>query len=72
MSILIKAIQRANPRDKNAPKKWYVVQNSTGLIGETEVADLIADETTLNPAEALMSLRFLHPLTVRARIRKKI
>ena len=57
MSILIKAIQRANPRDKNAPKKWYVVQNSTGLIGETEVADLIADETTLNPAEALMSLR---------------
>ena len=57
MSILIKAVQRRNPLDKNAPLKWYPVQNSTGLVDETEVADQIADETTLNPSEALMAIR---------------
>lgn len=59
MAILIRAIQRANPRDKDAPKKWYAVQNSTGLVPETKVAELISDETTLNPSEALMSIRQL-------------
>lgn len=57
MSILIKAVQRRNPRDMKAEKKWYPVQNSTGQVDETKVADLIADETTLNPAEALMAIR---------------
>ena len=65
MAILIRAIQRANPRDKNAPKKWYAVQNSTGLVPETKVAELIADETTLNPSEALMSIRQLRKVIQR-------
>ena len=59
MAILIRAIQRANPRDKNAPKKWY------GLVPETKVAELIADETTLNPSEALMSIRQLRKVIQR-------
>ena len=65
MAILIRAIQRANPRDKNAPKKWYAVQNSTGLVPETKVAELIADETTLSPSEALMSIRQLRKVIQR-------
>lgn len=65
MAILIKAIQRANPRDKDAPKKWYAVQNSTGLVPETKVAELIADETTLNPSEVLMSIRQLRKIIQR-------
>lgn len=59
MSILIRAVQRRNPSDKNAPAKWYPVQHTTEQLDETEVAGLIADETTLNPAEALMAIRQL-------------
>lgn len=65
MSILIKAVQRHNPSDKDAPQKWYPVQNSTGMVDETRVADLIADETTLNPAEALMAIRQLRKVVQR-------
>ena len=65
IAILIRAIQRANPRDKDAPKKWYAVQNSTGLVPETKVAELISDETTLNPSEALMSIRQLRKVIQR-------
>lgn len=31
MGILVKAIQRINPRNKNAAKKWFAVQNSAGF-----------------------------------------
>ncbi|WP_304250040.1 HU family DNA-binding protein [Parabacteroides gordonii] len=65
MGILVKAIQRINPRNKDAAKKWFAVQNSAGLVGETKVAELIADETTLNPAEALMSIRQLYKILLR-------
>ncbi|MEY8612760.1 HU family DNA-binding protein [Parabacteroides segnis] len=65
MGILVKAIQRINPRNKNAAKKWFAVQNSAGLVSETKVAELIADETTLNPAEALMSIRQLYKILLR-------
>lgn len=65
MSILLKAIQRVNPLKKSEPKKWYPIQKSTGMIDETEVAELIADETTLNPAEALMAIRQLRKVLLR-------
>ncbi len=65
MSILLNKVQRGNPSDKNAAKKWYPVQNSTGLVDETKVADLIADETTLNPAEALMAIRQFQKVLLR-------
>lgn len=65
MSILIKPVQRANPSNKTAAKKWYFVQNSTGMVDETKVAELIADETTLNPAEALMAIRQLRKVMQR-------
>ncbi|RHR40171.1 DNA-binding protein [Parabacteroides sp. AF18-52] len=65
MGILVKAIQRINPRNKNAAKKWFAVQNSAGLVSETKVAELIADETTLNAAEALMSIRQLYKILLR-------
>lgn len=35
------------------------------MINETKVADLIADETTLNPAEALMAIRQLRKVLQR-------
>lgn len=39
--------------------KWYGVQKSMKKMTESEVAELVADETTLNPAEALMAIRQL-------------
>lgn len=59
MSILIKGVLRRDPFHPDDPPKWYPVQNSSGMVGETRVAELIADETTLNSSEALMAIRQL-------------
>lgn len=45
--------------------KWYPVQYTTKLVDETEVAELIADETTLNPMEAQMAIRQLRKVVQR-------
>lgn len=52
MSLLFNKAERGNPANQQAPKKWYPVLKSTGLVREKEVAKLLADETTLNPKEA--------------------
>lgn len=46
MSIFLKAVQRINPSKPDEPKKWYPVQYTTKMVDESEVAMLIADETT--------------------------
>ena len=65
MSIFLKPVQRANPSDPDAPKKWYPVQYTTKMVDENEVAMLIADETTLNPMEAAMAIRQLRKVVQR-------
>lgn len=65
MSIFLKAVQRINPADPDAPKKWYPVQYTTKLVDESEVAMLMADETTLNPMEAAMAIRQLRKVVER-------
>lgn len=45
--------------------KWYGVQKSMKKMTESEVAELVADETTLNPAEALMAIRQLRKVVQR-------
>lgn len=65
MSIFLKPVQRRNPSDKDAPMRWYPVQYTTKLVDETEVAELIADETTLNPMEAQMAIRQLRKVVQR-------
>ena len=65
MAILIKPVQRVNPLDKEAEKKWYVVQVTTSLVDETQVAIDLADETTLNPSEAMMAIRQLRKILLR-------
>lgn len=61
----MKPVQRRNPLDEDAPLKWYPVQYTTKLVDETEVAELVADETTLNPMEALMAIRQLRKIVQR-------
>mgnify|MGYP000514818707 FL=1 len=65
MAILVKPVQRINPLDKEAPKKWYVTQVTTAQADETEVAMELADETTLNPSEAMMAIRQLRKILLR-------
>lgn len=65
MSIFLKPVQRRNPADEDAPMKWYPVQYTTKLVDEIEVAELIADETTLNPMEAQMAIRQLRKVVQR-------
>ena len=65
MAILLKTIGRKSPIDKGAPVKYYPVQTTIRQVDETTVAEQIADETTLNPAEALMAIRQLRKILVR-------
>lgn len=65
MAILVKPVQRVNPNDEDAPKKWYVTQVTTAQVDETQVAMDLADETTLNPSEAMMAIRQLRKILLR-------
>ena len=56
MALFYNKVQRANPSNPDAPKKWYPVLKSIGRMTEKQVAKEIADETTLNPKEAEMAI----------------
>lgn len=66
MPIILKKVQRINPSKKDEAKKWYAIQQTLKQLDETEVANRIADETTLNPAEALMAIRQLRKVVQQA------
>lgn len=66
MPLFYNKVQRANPMDKDAPKKWYPVLKSVGMMEVQEVARQISDETTLNPKEAEMALAQLEKVLVSA------
>lgn len=65
MSIFLKPVQRRNPLKPDEAMKWYPVQNTVKMVDESEVAELIADETTLNPMEAQMAIRQLRKIVQR-------
>lgn len=65
MAILIKPVQRVNPQRTTDPMRWYVTQVTTAQVDETQVAMDLADETTLNPSEAMMAIRQLRKILLR-------
>lgn len=65
MAILIKPVQRVNPLKPSDPQKWYVTQVTTAQVDETQVAMDLAEETTLNPSEAMMAIRQLRKVLLR-------
>jgi predicted histone-like DNA-binding protein len=65
MAILFNKVERGNPLNLSAPKKWYPSLKGLGQTSEKEVARLIADETTLNPKEAEMALDQLRKVLTR-------
>jgi len=56
MALFYNTVEKGNPLKKDEPKKWYLALKTLGLIRERDVAKAIADETTLNPKEAEMTL----------------
>jgi predicted histone-like DNA-binding protein len=56
MALLFNKREKGNPSNPAAPKKWYPVLKSTRLVKEKEVAQKLAEETTLNPKEAEMAV----------------
>ena len=64
MSILFSRVQKINPQDRNAPKKWYPVLKRVSQVSEDEVAKQISDETTLNKNEAKMSMSQLEKVVL--------
>jgi predicted histone-like DNA-binding protein len=65
MPVIFKTVARGNPSNPAAPKKWYAILKSLGLITEKEVAKLMADETTLNNKEAEMALSQFEKIMLR-------
>ena len=65
MAVFYNKVEKVNPSDRTAPKKWYAVLKSISLISEKEVAKLVADETTLNRKEAEMALDQFEKILVR-------
>jgi predicted histone-like DNA-binding protein len=64
MPIFFNKTKRGNPANPAAPKRWYPVLKSTGLVKERDVAKLLADETTLNPKEAEMAVSQLFKVII--------
>ena len=56
MPLFYNTVERNNPLRPDEPKKWYLVLRTLGLIRNRDVAYAMADETTLNPKEAEMTL----------------
>lgn len=56
MSILFSKVQRVNPRDAAAPKKWYIVPNRVERKSEKEIAEALSKNTTLSRGEASLVL----------------
>ena len=57
--IRLKKVQRPNPLDVNAERKYYVSAKSAGEISLEELSENIADRCTLTEADVLATLSAL-------------
>ncbi|MDR2358495.1 MAG: HU family DNA-binding protein, partial [Prevotellaceae bacterium] len=65
MSIFYNKVERINPQDKTAPKKWYAALKRIRLVREKEMAKLVADETTMDRKEVEMALDRFEQILIR-------
>jgi len=64
MAVFFNKIERINPINRAAQKKWYPTVKTISQIKEKEVAKQISDETTLNRKEAEMALGQLEKVLI--------
>ena len=65
MPVFYNKVERGNPMNPTAAKKWYAILKTVNQTGEKEVAALLSDETTLNRREAEMALAQFEKILVR-------
>jgi len=65
MPVLFNKVERVNPQDTKAPRKWYPSLKTISQVKEKEVAKEISDETTLNRKEAEMAVSQLEKVLIR-------
>lgn len=59
MSIKFSVHERINPRDKNAPRKFYPIAKSSGNMNLKRMSNRIASMSTVNSADVLAVLDLL-------------
>lgn len=59
MAVKIKAVQRVNPQDVNAPQKFYAKAVGNGKTNLKRLAKMIAMQCTVNRADCLAVLAAL-------------
>lgn len=62
MAVIYDKVAKKNPQTKEV--KWYASVKTIKQVDDKEVAKLIADETTLNPHEALMAIAQLEKVVL--------
>ena len=65
MAILYNKIERGNPSNLSAPKKWYPVLKTMHRVMEKDVAIEMTEENTLNRKEAELALGLLEKVLIR-------
>ena len=56
MSVKYNIVERANPSDRQAPKKYYPSIQSSGRISTREMAEMAADRSTLTTADMMAAI----------------
>jgi predicted histone-like DNA-binding protein len=56
MAVFFNRIQRSDPRNPAGSRKWFLILKSLSTRRTGEVAQRMADETTMNPKEAELAL----------------
>ena len=65
MSVLFKTVQRVNPRDLTAQKKFYATNIANGTTDLNELAALVASQCTVSKADCYAVLLALEANIVR-------
>ncbi len=53
MAITYSLVQRGNPRDPSAPKKYYAVNQNTGDVDVRELSKIIAEISTVSEIDTM-------------------
>jgi predicted histone-like DNA-binding protein len=59
MAIKFNIVERGNPSDPDAPKKYYPSIQSSGRVTTRELAEMAADRSTLTTVDMLAALESL-------------
>ena len=59
MAIKFNIVERGNPSDREAPKKYYPSIQSSGRVTSRELAEMAADRSTLTTIDMMAALESL-------------